>query len=340
MATLKDVARETGLTVTTVSRVLNNRGYISEETREKVYEAMKKLNYRPNEVARSLSKKSTNTIGVIVPHIRHPYFSELISNLENEASKRGYKMILCNSQEKENKEREYLDMCTSNRVAGIVLCSAGVAVEEFQGSNIPLITIERYMENGTASVECDNRQGGKLAAEHLIACGCKNLLHISGVYETAMPADDRALGFIEVCEKTGVSHWEVATNTYQYNNLEYHDFLEEVLKENYHVDNTAENDENCGKSRIDGIFASSDLIAAQVLQVCSKLGIRVPEDIKLVGFDDVNISSLTTPRITTIHQPIKEIAELTLELLINAQDGKTVAKRSLLPVSLIKREST
>lgn len=340
MATLKDVARETGLTVTTVSRVLNNRGYISEETREKVYEAMKKLNYRPNEVARSLSKKSTNTIGVIVPHIRHPYFSELISNLENEASKRGYKMILCNSQEKENKEREYLEMCTSNRVAGIVLCSAGVAVEEFQGSNIPLITIERYMENGTASVECDNRQGGKLAAEHLIACGCKNLLHISGVYETAMPADDRVLGFIEVCEKTGVSHWEVATNTYQYNNLEYHDFLEEVLKENYHVDNTAENDENCGKSRIDGIFASSDLIAAQVLQVCSKLGIRVPEDIKLVGFDDVNISSLTTPRITTIHQPIKEIAELTLELLINAQDGKTVAKRSLLPVSLIKREST
>ena len=340
MATLKDVARETGLTVTTVSRVLNNRGYISEETREKVYAAMKKLNYRPNEVARSLSKKSTNTIGVIVPHIRHPYFSELISNLENEASKRGYKMILCNSQEKENKEREYLEMCTSNRVAGIVLCSAGVAVEEFQGSNIPLITIERYMENGTASVECDNRQGGKLAAEHLIACGCKNLLHISGVYETAMPADNRALGFIEVCEKAGVSHWEVATNTYQYNNLEYHDFLEEVLKENYHVDNTAENDENCGKSRIDGIFASSDLIAAQVLQVCSKLGIRVPEDIKLVGFDDVNISSLTTPRITTIHQPIKEIAELTLELLINAQDGKTVAKRSLLPVSLVKREST
>lgn len=340
MATLKDVARETGLTVTTVSRVLNNRGYISEETREKVYAAMKKLNYRPNEVARSLSKKSTNTIGVIVPHIRHPYFSELISNLENEASKRGYKMILCNSQEKENKEREYLEMCTSNRVAGIVLCSAGVAVEEFQGSNIPLITIERYMESGTAAVECDNRQGGKLAAEHLIACGCKNLLHISGVYETAMPADDRALGFIEVCEKAGVSHREVATNTYQYNNLEYHDFLEEVLKENYHVDNMVENDENCGKKQIDGIFASSDLIAAQVLQVCSKLEIRVPQDIKLVGFDDVNISSLTTPRITTIHQPIKEIAELTLELLINAQDGKTVAKRSLLPVSLVKREST
>lgn len=102
MATLKDVAKETGLTVNTVSRVLNNRGYISEATRQKVYDAMKKLNYRPNEVARSLSKQTTNTIGVIVPHIRHPYFSELISNIENQAYRYGLKILLFNSQEKMN----------------------------------------------------------------------------------------------------------------------------------------------------------------------------------------------------------------------------------------------
>ena len=103
MATLKDVAKETGLTVSTVSRVLNNRGYISEETRKKVYEAMKKLNYRPNEVARSLSKQTTNTIGVIVPHIRHPYFAELISNLESQAYHYDHKILLFNSQEKMKK---------------------------------------------------------------------------------------------------------------------------------------------------------------------------------------------------------------------------------------------
>ena len=103
MATLKDVAKETGLTVTTVSRVLNNRGYISEETRRKVYDAMKKLNYHPNEVARSLSKQSTNTIGVIVPHIRHPYFAELISNLESQAYRHQHKILLFNSQEKNEK---------------------------------------------------------------------------------------------------------------------------------------------------------------------------------------------------------------------------------------------
>ena len=126
MATLKDVAKEAGLTVTTVSRVLNNRGYISDNARKKVAEAMKKLNYRPNELARSLQNKSSNTIGVIVPHIRHPYFSDMISNLENQAHKKGYKILLCNSQGKNEKMLEYVEMCTSNRVAGLILFSGSV----------------------------------------------------------------------------------------------------------------------------------------------------------------------------------------------------------------------
>lgn len=324
MATLKDVAKETGLTVTTVSRVLNNRGYISDETRKKVNDAMKKLNYHPNEVARSLTKKSSNTIGVIVPHIRHPYFAELISSLETYSYRRGYKIILCNSHEEREREKEYLEMCSSNRVAGIILCSGTVSIDEFQGSNIPLITVERYLENGTASVECDNKEGGILAAKYLIGKGCKNLLHFSGVHDNAMPADMRAEGFIQECEQNGIVHKEVATSAYQYNHLEYHEFIDTVLSEN---------------PDIDGIFASSDLIAAQILQGCYKRGIKVPEDIHLVGFDDVNISFLTTPRITTIHQPIKEMAKLAVNMIIDATEGKVVPKRTLLPVALVERET-
>lgn len=325
MATLKDVAKETGLTVSTVSRVLNNRGYISAEAKMKVQEAMKKLNYHPNEVARSLTKKTTNTIGLIVPHIRHPYFSELISFVEEDAFKRGYKIILCNSQGKEKKEREYLEMCTSNRVAGIILCSGTVAVEEFDGSNIPLITIERYLENGTASVECDNVQGGQLAAQKLIDCGCKKIIHISGVTETQMPADARAEGFRKICDNAGIWHKEIATSSYLFNTLDYLDYIEDILKK---------------ESSIDGVFASSDLIAAQVLQVCDKLNINVPQDMKVVGFDDVGISRLTCPTITTIHQPIKEMAHMAVSLLIDSANGDVVAKRSLLPVSLVSRGST
>lgn len=325
MATLKDVAKETGLTVSTVSRVLNNRGYISEETRKKVYEAMKKLNYQPNEVARSLSKQTTNTIGVIVPHIRHPYFAELISNLESQAYRHKHKILLFNSQEKNEKECEYLEMCSSNRVAGIILCSGTVGVREFTGLNVPLITIERYLENGTAEVQCDNRQGGRLAARHLIEKGCRRLVHISGVHETAMPADERAAGFQEICRQQGVPCHIGVTSAFQYNHLEYHEILEQLLREH---------------PETDGIFASSDLIAAQLLQVCHKGGISVPGQLKIVGFDDVNIASLTTPPITTIHQPIREMAKAAVELLIRAAEGEIVPNRTVLPVSLVERETT
>ena len=196
MATIKDVAREAGLTVTTVSRVLNNRGYISEDARKKVYDAMEKLNYQPNEVARSLHKKTTNTIGLIVPHIRHPYFAEMISNIENEAFKKGYRILLCNTKGKAEKEREYLDICTSNRVAGVILFSGTISVESFIQMDVPVITMERTLDNGTASVECDNRTGGELAAKRLLKAGCKHLLLVGSTSgKVELPADDRVLGF-------------------------------------------------------------------------------------------------------------------------------------------------
>lgn len=325
MATLKDVAKESGLTVTTVSRVLNNRGYISEETRIKVKEAMKKLNYQPNEVARSLSKQTTNIIGVIVPHIVHPYFSKLISRLESAAYEKGYRILLFNTKEKEEKEAEYLEMCKSNRVAGIILCSGGVHTDKFKGLNVPLITIERSLESGTASVECDNRQGGRLAAEHLAGCGCKNVLHLSGITDFLMPADDREEGFVEVCKRMGLNHHEIKNNTASYMSMEYHPYIEEAL-EKY--------------PETDGIFASSDVIAAQVLQVCAKRGIQVPRQMKVIGFDDVDIAVLTVPMITTVRQPLKEMAQVAMNLMTSAIGKQIVPSRTMLPVTLVKRGTT
>ena len=123
MATLKDVAKASGLTVGTVSRVLNNRGYISDKTREKVYQVMKELNYQPNETARALSKQKSNTIGVILPNIEHPYFSKVLSCLEREAARQGYRIMLFVSRYKEEREEQCIEMCKSERVAGAVLCS-------------------------------------------------------------------------------------------------------------------------------------------------------------------------------------------------------------------------
>lgn len=323
MATIKDVARESGLTVTTVSRVLNNRGYISDDARKKVADAMKKLNYQPNEVARSLHKKSTKTIGVIVPHIRHPYFAEMISNLENAAYKEGYRILLCNTQDKREKAKEYIEICTSNRVAGMILFSGMVEVEPFIRMDIPVITMERYLNSGTASVECDNRTGGALAAEKLIAGGCRNLLMIGSTNAGfELPADLRSTGFREVCEQHGVTCVELDPEEAAYNNMTYRRLLEQALKE---------------YPQTDGVFASSDVIGAQTLQVCYELNIAVPGQMKIVGFDDVSIAQLTTPQLTTIHQPIKEMAETAIRLLMDAVEGRLVAKQTVLPVQLVER---
>ena len=188
MATIVDVARLAGVTPTTVSRVINNRGYISEKTKKRVHEVMDELGYQPNEIARSLTKQKSNTIGVIVPHISHPYFAKLISNLENEAAKKDYKIILCNSKEKAEKEKQYLDMCKSNRVAGIIICSGNVESNKINTGGIPVVLLEKNFEEGKLGIQCDNYQGGKLATEHLIECGCKKILHLSGVIDEEMPA--------------------------------------------------------------------------------------------------------------------------------------------------------
>jgi len=325
MATLKDVAEKSGVTATTVSRVINNKGYISEETRKKVRAVMEEMNYQPNELARSLSKQYTNTIGVIVPHISHPFFAKLINDLEAAAAEKKYKILLCNSNEQPEKETEYLDMFVSNRVAGIILCSKYVKAEKFRSLHIPIINIEREDHMAAMTIQGDNYNGGRMAAKHLIECGCKNLLHFGGVIGKHMPADQRAYGFTEVCKQAGVKCTVLQSDESVYDSMNYHAYIKSGLEKN---------------KEVDGIFASSDLIAAQVIQICTAMGVRIPEQVKLVGFDDVMIAELTTPTITTIHLPIKEMSVMSIECIDKRLRGEMIPSNISLPVKLIKREST
>ena len=303
MATLKDVAKASGLTVGTVSRVLNNRGYISDKTREKVYRVMKELDYQPNEMARSLSKQKNNTIGVILPQIEHPYFAKVLSRLEREAAKQGYRIMLFVSRNKEKREEQCIEMCKSGRVAGVVLCSGSFETEKFRGLDFPLITLERSMDEGTLSIECDNYQGGTMATQHLIDKECHKLMYIGGMSageDVRMPADFR-------------------------DSMEYYEFVREKLIE--HPD-------------VDGVFASSDVIGAYVLQACYDLNIEVPGRLKIVGFDDVNIAQFTSPGLTTIHQPVEQMAEQAISAIVQIDAGKVVPTKTVFPVTLVERGTT
>ena len=320
MATIKDIVARAGVTATTVSRVINNRGYISEETRKKVTQAMQEMNYQPNELARSLS--AFNAIGVIVPPSHRFSRGQLHSRRGGKAGIS--QILLCNSKDQPEKETEYLDMFISNRVTGVVMASRDVQIEKFRDLKIPIVNFEREENTEAITIQCDNEQGGALAASHLADCGCRHLLHFGGIVGRDMPADRRADGFLRVCRERGIEGEVLLSDRLSYGSMHYESYIEKGLLEH---------------PETDGIFASSDLIAAQVLQRLYAMGKRVPEDIKVVGFDDTVIAGITTPSITTIHQPIEEMSELSIAYIDRRRKGEMVPNVTTMPVSLVVRGS-
>ena len=325
MATIKDVAKEAGLAVGTVSRVMNNRGYISEDARKRVREAMEKLKYQPNEMARSLQRRHSDLIGLIVPRIEHPYFAKLISMLEEAAYNKGKRLLILNSKGILGRENKYLEICERNKAEGIILCNGNPDIMSRLKGNIPVVTIERKSDGGDSSIECNNYQGGVLAAEHLTERGCRKLLHIKGFLEQNMPADRRGDGFTDTCMNRGLVPKVIPVPLKEYrleNSEEFFTGKLDIIKES------------------DGVFISDDVLAAMAMRVCLRHGIRIPEDLKVVGFDNVNICTLLTPSLTTVNQPLREMAETAVNLVEMLSQKKPVPKNTVFPVELIRREST
>ena len=325
MPTIRDVAEKAGVSVTTVSRVRNNRGYISEATRKKVYKAMEELDYQPNEVARSLFRKRSNIIGLIVPTVAHPFFAELTAYVETYAYARGYKVLICNSQLDASKEQEYVGMLRRNQVDGIIMASHTLEVEEYKKLNLPVVTFERFISNHIPYVTSDNYQGGKLAVELLLERGCKMIAHMCGSLHLDMLANQRHRAFMDVAEARNVPFFTVETDINVFEVDKYEQLLTELLTQ--HPD-------------IDGLFLNSDIMAIAAMKVCRKLGKRIPEDMKIIGYDDVSIASLVSPQITSVRQPLAEMSELSVRLIEDLVEGKTVEVENCLPVELVERETT
>lgn len=329
MAKIEDVAEKAGVSVTTVSRVLNDRGYISQRTRDKVNEAMRELRYQPNEMARSLFRKKSNTIGLIIPSVSHPFFGELAYHLEDCADRNGYKLLLCNSSRDVAKERKYIEMLKKNQVDGIVMGSSVLEIEHYLHLNLPIVSFDRTLGSGIPIVASDNRMGGSLAASLLAEKGCRHPVYvyrgIGGPHHAAMLASDRVLGFGEALRTAGIAY---DTLELEASNAGDRQAEEEIVR--FLRDHPA----------TDAVFASSDVIAAEVIQACHRSGIRIPEDLKLIGYDDVSIASYLTPRLTTIRQPIREMCERTVELIARQIDGEKVVGVHSIPVALVERETT
>ncbi|WP_371018097.1 LacI family DNA-binding transcriptional regulator [Pseudalkalibacillus sp. JSM 102089] len=316
---IEDVAKVAGVSPTTVSRVLNNRGYIGEKTREKVHQAMEELNYYPNEVARSLFIKKTFLIGLIFPTTSNPFYGQLIFHLENIAAELGYKVLLCNSQGREDKERSYLKMLQRNQVDGIIAGAHNKGIEEYEDPNLPVVGIDRYLSKKIPVVSSDNYQGGKQATTLLIHKGCKNIIHINGPISLETPANMRRKAYEDVMR----SH-QLTPLTYEYDSNE--SILSRVFDEN---------------PKVDGVFASDDLIASRVMQEARRRGIDIPTQLKVVGYDGTETTRLLLPELSTVEQPIRDIAVNALEILlkqINKEDD--FKSETIIPVKLIESDTT
>jgi len=325
MSTIKDVALKAGVTVTTVSRVLNNRGYISEKTRLKVHEAMTELNYQPNEIARSLFKKRSGLMGLIIPNVGHPFFGELTEHIELYAYQAGFKLILCNSYRDSAKEKDYLEMLRRNQVDGIIMGSHSLDISHFLAQKLPMVTLDRFFSEDIPSVTSDNYRGGYMATELLIQRGCRNLAHISGPLNLTTQANRRYDGFRDAAEKHGAPYTVIETTLNRFEDEEYSDKARMLLSQ---------------YPDVDGVFASSDVIAANLIRVALNMGRRVPEDLKVIGYDDIRFAALTIPSITTIRQPIGRMAETAVQTLNRMIGGETVEPITILPVELVERDST
>ncbi len=324
MATINDVAELAGVSVTTVSRVLNNRGYISEKTRQKVHRIMEELNYQPNEIARSLLRKQSNIIGLIIPSVSHPFFAEFANSVEFHAYQSGYKLLLCNSQLEQVKERDYIEMMKRNRVDGIIMGSHTLEVEEYRNLNYPIVTLDRQIDD-IPFVASDNERGGELAAQLLIDKGCRKIAHICGNLQLNMLSNRRTTAFERIVRQKGIEFMTIQTDMNVFDQEEYERIITALLTEH---------------SDIDGVFATSDIIAAFVVKWCRKIGKEVPGQIRIVGYDDVNAASWVSPSITTIKQPIRDMGRLAVELISKQLNGEPIGKVNLLPVELVERETT
>lgn len=324
MATIKDVAKHAGVSVATVSRVINNRGPISEATRKCVYDTMDRLNYQPNEMARALQKKESHIIGLIVPNISFPFFANIANAAAEACYKNGYKLMLCKSGKNGSEEKEMIAMLQANKVDGILVCSRLGNVSIYRKNHLPIISIDREIP-GIPSLTCDNLAGGKLAAHTLFHAGCKTPLLLTSAIPDYMSARLRIKGFCEFFEEKQIKTLtytlsdDFSSARYDFNNSQFISFLD-------------------SHKEIDGVFASSDFLAANFMHWLNSNRLCYLKNIPWIGFDGLDSSFLFD--LSTIAQPIYDMGEMAVELLIRKINKKTIPDLSILPVHLIERSST
>ena len=311
--TMADVAREAGVALGTVSRVVNGEP-VGKEFREKVNEAIRKLGYRYNASGRALRTDRTNTVAVIIPNTINPFFSMLVYHINIALEKHNYKMMLCFTEYDRDREPEFIQLAQHNRVDGIIALTYHPSLVIPEG--IPFVTIDRFFSSSVPCVSSDNFGGGYLAARKLKELGCTNVAFMrTGSAITNEPSKRRD-GFVSACVEMGLPFEVICLE-----DSEPFEKFEEFLTR--HLEH--------GRMSLDGLFVGTDSLAWKIIRILRKMNVRVPEDVQVIGFDGSRMFGEQEMIVSTIVQPVREIAETCVNTVLT-RDFSNVPSLICLPV--------
>jgi LacI family transcriptional regulator len=330
MATICDVAKRAGVAPITVSRVINNSGNVRAETRERVETAIQELGYVPNRLARSLRLKRTHTLALVVTDITNPFWTTVVRGVEDAAQGAGFNVILCNTDESEAKQGQYLDVLLEKRVDGILLVPASSSaepVDRVQRQNLPVVVLDRRVCSAEVDVvRGDSEEGACRLVQHLLSLGHRRIAVLSGPRDVST-AEDRVSGYCRALTEAGL---EVRADWVQYGRFSKesgYEMAQQVL---------------ATSPRPTGLFAGNNFIAIGALRALRDGGLSVPEDISVVAFDDLMAGMAVDPFLTVVDQPSYEMGRQAAELLLarlsgSAGDGY---QEIVLPTVLTVRRSS
>lgn len=322
MTTIRDVAKKAGVSVATVSRFLNESGYVSTDAAKAVASAVEELKYELNPVARSLNTKQSNLIGLILPDITNPFFPELARAVEDVALTYGYTVVLCNSDEDPEKEKNYLKTLKKKYIAGFIVTSNQLDAPHYANMALPIVALDREINDKIPTVSSNNREGAVMGTNALLERGCKNILFLRGPGELN-PANDRYEGFMDAI-KAADADYHVVTSPFHFADSQ--KITDEFLR---------------AHKEIDGIFASSDVSAAGALKAAVTLGIKVPEELQIVGFDGIAMGEMLSPGLSTVAQDVYKMGAIATRVLIKRIENQPIDQHFYeVPVQLKLRGTT
>ncbi|MEM8861451.1 MAG: LacI family DNA-binding transcriptional regulator [Chloroflexota bacterium] len=329
--TVDEVAKKAGVSMMTVSRAINNKDGVGEKTRQRVLQIANEMGYRPSNLARSLATDRTATIGLIVPDISNPFFSQIAHGVETLAFEAGYTVFLLNTDENVDREIAVLNSLWEKRVDGMILCSSRLEQADLveRLTHFPaIVLINRQFSaevNNVCTFNIDDQQVAKLAIDHLVATGHKNIAFIAGP-QHSVSSQERLKGYQESLAAHGLQVKESYIEHCTPNTDGGYSAAAKLLKSHH---------------EISAFFAFNDLTATGVIRACTDLHLQVPDDVAVIGVDDIPLASLVTPALSTIRIDKRKLGASAMNMLTALMDGKQIEKpqQNVLP-KLIVRQST